>query len=243
MRILWLSLFLLLLNFGHLAHAQPQQTLFNGSLKFNAEGIPVVIPLRIDQKPIRPGSQSIRLDATAHVNRLLPAISQQLVRSVKQLHSPCEHSWTASKPLAGVVKQKLILKVSASYQNWFCSDWVTHMLFTESGTIESHIQPHIDKGKLQFRIAYFAIDGLSDVASFIGVQGFIQDEIQTFLDQINNNPDIALLPQTYRDLGFRYQDIKIDNVEGLPTVKIGISGPNRPRSLDQLKRFLNSFNH
>ena len=224
-----------------LPEAQTRQTLFNGNLKFNAMGLPVVIPLRINQQPQGAGARNTRLTVTAQVDRLLPAINQQLVNTIRQLHAPCEHRWAANNPRSGLTGQGLILKVRASYQSWFCSDLFTYMLFTEAGTIETHIQPQISNGRLQFRLTYFVIHGLSQIANLIGVQGFIQDEVQKFLNQLNNNPEVARLPRAYRELGYVYQDIRVGNLDGIPTVKIGITGSNQPGSLEQLKRFLNSF--
>lgn len=152
----------------------------------------------------------LRIALVTDVTEFIEDVERDLEIWVLTNRERCGERWSAGEPLiefpAGAIRFALELELEV----WNCGlrgKGEPGRFARERGTIDITLEPYVEDGKLQARLAAFSIDDQSGITKYLPLEIVVRRALNSELRKLNENKKFYRAPQPLYDAGFSYQSI------------------------------------
>ena len=190
---------------------------YDSPTRVNMGGRPVVaeIALYADMNAADRGRLNIAL--VTDVTKFIEETESDLENWVSTHRNECGERWAAGDPIIGFPRGDIRFALNLEYEFWNCGwngkgdPW---RAVRETGSFDITLAPEVIEGKLQARLADFAIDQRTGVNKYLPLEFIARRVIQREIVNLNDNPKFFRAPQPFHREGFVYDAIEAERVNG-----------------------------
>ena len=202
------------------------EPIYDGPVPVKLNKKNLTIPVKLYAEPAGENDENIVLHAYARAADLAPIMQTQLQRLATKKISACQLRVTVPDTAIDVGGPSLIVTTSINAEVWVCTV-LKKRLGDETARIVASAQPTVRDGRLHLVAESIEIDGVSELATSIGGDGFLQDLYARAIKRLNKSDKLTTLPEKLTDAGFVYQAVDVGTFNGEPSmVRVSIVGPN-----------------
>lgn len=186
------------------------ETIYDAPTRVNMGGRPVVagIALHTDRKAAAAGDLKVVL--TTDVTPFIADVEKDLEKWVKTHQDRCGQRWGAGKPVIAFPTGAIRFSLDIEVEVWNCG-WdgkgEPGRFMREAGSIDVTLDPYVENGKLQARLAGLSIDNRSGMSKYLPLETVLSPILTEELKKLNANPKFYKAPKPFITEGFVYQSI------------------------------------
>lgn len=186
---------------------------YNAPTDANLGGRPVVADIALYADMDAAANGDLRIALVTDVTKFIEETERDLENWVAARQARCGERWGAGEPLIDFPPDAIRFALDLELELWNCG-WngkgEPGRLAREAGRIDVTLEPYVEEGKLQARLASFAIDERAGVSKYLPLEFFAKRIIDGELKKLNENRKFYRAPQPLFDEGFRYESIRGD---------------------------------
>lgn len=176
----------------------------------NLGGRPVVadIAFYVDEDAASRGD--LQLALVTDVTKFVEETERDLENWIAAHQNRCGERWGAGAPRIAFPPGQIRFALYLEYEMWNCGlrgRGTPGRLAREAGKIDVTLDPYIENGKLQARLAALTIDQRSGVSKYLPLEFVTRRVLDSELNKLNQNKKFYQAPKPLIDEGFQYVSI------------------------------------
>jgi len=176
----------------------------------NLGGRPVVadISFYVDEDAALRGD--LQLALITDVTKFVDETERDLENWIAAHQNRCGERWGAGEPTIAFPPGQIRFALYLEYEMWNCGlrgQGVPGRFAREAGEIDVTLEPYVEDGKLQARLADLSIDQRSGVSRYLPLEFVIRRVLMSELNKLNLNKKFYQAPKPLVDEGFQYVSI------------------------------------
>jgi len=186
------------------------ETIYDAPTRVNMGGRPVTadIALHTDKKAAAAGD--LKLVLTTDVTPFIADVEKDLEKWVKTHQDRCGQRWGAGKPVIEFPPGAIRFALDIELEVWNCG-WngkgEPGRFMTEAASIDVMLDPYVEGGKLQARLAELSIDNRRGMSKYLPLETVLKPILDDELRKLNANPKFYKAPKPFISEGFVYESI------------------------------------
>jgi len=203
----------------------------------NLGGRPVVADIALYADIGAAASGDLRIALVTDVTKFIEETERDLENWVAARQERCGERWGAGESLIDFPPDAIRFALDLEVELWNCG-WNGKgdpgRLAREAGRIDVTLDPYVEDGKLQARLADFAIDDRAGVSKYLPLEFLAKRVIDRELNKLNQNRKFYRAPQPLFDEGFVYVSIRGDEADGRVWITAQYRTEGGPEDLERL---------
>ena len=186
------------------------ETIYDAPTRVNMGGRPVTagIQLHTDKKAAAAGD--LKLVLSTDVTPFIADVEKDLEKWVATHQERCGQRWGTGTPVIEFPPGAIRFALEIEYEVWNCG-WDGKgdpgRFIAEAASIDVTLDPYVENGKLQARLADLSIDNRSGVSKFLPLESALKPILNEELKKLNANPKFYKAPQPFISEGFVYESL------------------------------------
>jgi hypothetical protein len=186
------------------------ETIYDAPTRVNMGGRPVTadIALHTDKKAAAAGD--LRLVLATDVTPFIADVEKDLEKWVATHQDRCGQRWGAGKPTIdfppGAIRFALDIEVEVYGCGWN-GEGEPSRIAREAASIDVLLDPYVEAGKLQARLASLTISNRAGLSKFLPLETLLRPILDDELKNLNGNPKFYKAPKPFISEGFGYESI------------------------------------
>lgn len=222
------------------AHAPKNVAKFyEGPTKVNLGGRPVVASISLYTDKSAPKGD-LKITLVTDVTDFIVDVEKDLEKWVASRQDPCGERWNAGKPEITFPPGKISFALDIELQYWTCGfdgKGDPAQLAREGGSVEVILDPYVEGGLLQARLADFKISNRSGVSKYLPLEFVMRRILEQELKRLNENPKFRNAPKPLVDEGLTYETIVgVRNATDRVIINARYVGKGGKEKLDRIAR-------
>ncbi len=158
-----------------------------------------------------PGANELRLALVTDVTKFIDETERDLENWVATHQERCGDRWGAGAPEISFPENAIRFVLELEYELWNCGllrRGTPGRMAREAGRIDVTLDPYVENGKLQARLADFQVDEREGVSKYLPLEFIAKRMIDSELAKLNKNRKFYRAPNPFFAEGFEYQSIE-----------------------------------
>ncbi len=163
----------------------------------------------------------LQLVLVTDVTKFVEETERDLENWIAAHQNRCGERWGAGEPTIAFPSGQIRFALYLEYEMWNCGlrgRGEPGRFARETGEIDVTLEPYIEDGKLQARLAEFSIDQRSGVSRYLPLEFVISRVLTSEINKLNLNQKFYQAPKPLIDDGFSYVSIDAEITEDNRTV-------------------------
>lgn len=185
-------------------------TIYDAPTRVNMGGRPVTadIALYADKKAAAKGD--LRIVLSTDVTPFIADVEKDLEKWVATHQDACGQRWGAGQPTIDFPPGAIRFTLDIELEIWNCG-WdgkgEPGRFAREAARIDVLLDPFVDAGKLQARLASLTISNRAGLSKFLPLESILRPILDDELRKLNANPKFYKAPKPFVSEGFGYESI------------------------------------
>lgn len=185
-------------------------TIYDAPTRVNMGGRPVTadIALHTDKKAAAKGD--LRLVLATDVTPFIADVEKDLEKWVATHQDECGQRWSAGDPRIDFPPGAIRFTLDIGIEMWACG-WdgkgEPGRMAREAATIDVLLDPYVEGGKLQARVATLTISNRAGMSKFLPLESLLRPIVDDEMRKLNANPKFYKAPKPFISEGFVYESI------------------------------------
>ena len=153
----------------------------------------------------------LRVALVTEVTKFIAETERDLENWVATHQERCGERWDAGKPFIGFPPGQIQFAVDLELEVWNCGllgRGEPGRMAREGGRVDVILDPYVENGRLQARLADFSVDNRIGVSKYLPLEFVAKRVIDGELKNLNQNRKFYRAPQPLYGEGFSYESIR-----------------------------------
>ena len=164
-----------------------------------------------------PQANELRLALVTDVTKFIEETERDLKHWVATNQQRCGERWKAGEPKISFPDNAIRFELDLEYEMWSCGLFgrgEPGRVGRTAGRIDITMDPYIEDGKLQTRLADFQVEEREGVSKYLPLETVAKRVINAELEKLNKNRKFYRAPNPLFREGFEYQSIEAQKFDG-----------------------------
>lgn len=187
----------------------------------NLGGRPVIADIAFYTDEEAAFDEDLQLALVTDVTKFVEETERDLENWIAAHQNRCGERWGAGEPTIAFPEGQIRFALYLEYELWNCGlrgRGEPGRFTRETGEIDVTLEPYIEDGKLQARLAALSIDQRSGVSRYLPLEFVLRRVLTSEIDKLNLNQKFYQAPKPLIDDGFSYVSIDAEITEDERTV-------------------------
>ncbi len=187
----------------------------------NLGGRPVIADIAFYTDEEAALDEDLQLALVTDVTKFVEETERDLENWIAAHQNRCGERWGAGEPTIAFPEGQIRFALYLEYELWNCGlrgRGEPGRFTRETGEIDVTLEPYIEDGKLQARLAALSIDQRSGVSRYLPLEFVLRRVLTSEIDKLNLNQKFYQAPKPLIDDGFSYVSIDAEITEDERTV-------------------------
>ncbi len=185
-------------------------TIYDAPTRVNMGGRPVTagIALHTDKKAAAAGD--LKLVLSTDVTPFIADVEKDLEKWVATHQDRCGQRWGAGKPTIDFPPGAIRFALDIELEVWTCGwngEGEPGRFAREAASIDVLLDPYVEGGKLQARLASLTISNRAGLSKFLPLKSLLKPILNSEIKNLNANPKFYKAPKPFISEGFVYESI------------------------------------
>jgi hypothetical protein len=186
------------------------ETIYDAPTRVNMGGRPVTADIQLHTNKKAAAAGDLKLVLTTDVTPFIADVEKDLEKWVKTHQDRCGQRWGAGKPVIEFPPGAIRFALDIELQVWNCG-WdgkgEPGRFMTEAASIDVTLDPYVEGGKLQARLADLSIGNRRGMSKYLPLETVLKPILDDELRKLNANPKFYKAPKPFISEGFVYESI------------------------------------